>query len=41
MLFELIVESVGFVGEIIFEGFFEAVIDYASDWLPKREHDSN
>ncbi len=36
MLLELIVESVGFIGEVFFEGLFEFVVDFASDWLAKR-----
>jgi len=36
MLLELIVESVGFIGEIFIEGLFEFAIDFVSDWLAKR-----
>ncbi len=36
MLLELIVESIGFISEIVFEGLLELGIDFITDWLPER-----
>ena len=35
MLLELIVESVGLIGEIVFEGLLELGIDFICDRLPE------
>jgi len=37
MLLELIVELIGFFGEIVIEGLFEFAIDFVSDWLTRRD----
>lgn len=37
MFIELVVESIGFIDEIIFEGLIEFSLDFISDWQPKRE----
>ena len=36
MLLELLVEYIGFVGEIVYEGLLEFGIDFMTDWLPKQ-----
>jgi hypothetical protein len=36
MLLELFVELLGLIGEIVFEGIFETIVDWASDWLASR-----
>ncbi len=37
MLLELIVELIGFVGEIAFECLLDFVFDFVPDWLTRRE----
>ena len=36
MLLELMVELVGFIGEIVIEGLFEFVVDFVSDKLTRH-----
>ncbi len=36
MFIELMVELISFIGEIVFEGFLEFAIDFASDLFAKR-----
>jgi hypothetical protein len=36
MLLELLTELFGFAAEIVFQGLFEAIIDFASEWLAKQ-----
>jgi hypothetical protein len=36
MLLELMTEVFGFAVEFVFQGLFDALIDFASEWLAKQ-----